>query len=913
METTELAKAYDPKGVEDKWYAKWLSDGAFRADPLSKKPAYTIVIPPPNVTGVLTMGHVLNNTLQDILVRRKHMQGFEVLWLPGTDHAGIATQTVVERTLKKEGVIKHRDDLGREAFVKKVWEWKDRHGGIIIKQLKKLGCACDWEREVYTMDGLDARHTSPRINYSACVQKVFVDLYKKGLIYRGKKMVNWCPVSRTALSDEEVVMKEEDGKLWHFRYPLEGTPGEYIIVATTRPETMLGDEAIAVNPKDKRYKGLVGKKVLLPLQNRPIPIIADEAVELGFGTGAVKVTPAHDPVDYDISLRHKLPVTVVIGPDGRMTDRAGEKFEDLDRFECRKAVVADMEELGLLEKIENYKHNVGYSQRADVPVEPYLSEQWFLKYPSVKDATRAVEKGQIKFWPSRWSKVYSHWMKGIRDWCISRQLWWGHRIPAWYCDKKCQPIVSIEPPKKCPHCGGANFTQEPDVLDTWFSSWLWPFATMGWPEKTPELKKFYPTSDLVTGPDIIFFWVARMIMAGFEFMGEKPFSNVYFTGIIRDSQGRKMSKSLGNSPDPLNLIDRYGADGMRFGLMLIAPKGQDILFSEDRIEVGRNFMNKLWNASRFVMMNVNNGVAPFRVRQNSPKAAQAEACYSLADKWIINRLDHTLHEVNKALDHYQFDTAAHAIYQFVWGEFCDWYLELAKTQFAGDTAANTHAILLNVLDNIIRMLHPFAPFITEEIWQMLKTPFLCKEGSGEVVTILRSDFPTAHKKISHEKEALEMQAIMEVIGAVRNIRGEHNVGPGKPISVILRVHNKQALKTIEDGKKYIIDLARIGELKIIEGHETPKGCATAVAGGVDIFVPLAGMIDVDAEKTRLTKEIEKLEKYTASVEGKLANKNFVERAPKEVVAAERERLAQAKAEAEKLRCGLKELDVIARE
>ena len=631
MTQEELSKVYDPSEVEDKWYSFWLAGGCFAADPKSKKKPYSIVIPPPNVTGILTLGHILNNTLQDILCRRKRMEGREVLWLPGTDHAGIATQTVVERTLKKEGQIKHRDDLGREKFLEKIWEWKDRHGGIIIKQLKKLGCSCDWDREVFTMDGLDSKHPNPRVNYSECVQKVFVDLYKKGFIYRGKRMVNWCPVSRTALSDEEVVMKEVDSQIWYLKYPIVDSK-EYIIVATTRPETMLGDEAVAVNPEDKRYKNLVGKKVLLPLQNKQIPIIKDELVELEFGTGAVKVTPAHDPADYEMGVKHNLPLTVVIGHDGRMTEAAGEKYEEMDRFECRESVVRDLEELGLLEKIESYKHNVGYSQRADVPVEPMVSEQWFLKYPCVKKSLKAVTSGKIGFWPERWNKVYSHWMEGIRDWCISRQLWWGHRIPAWHCTQSlvanrsslatsnkqqatdCPPTVSIEKPNKCPKCGSTDLEQDPDVLDTWFSSWLWPFATMGWPEKTDLLKKFYPTTDLVTGPDIIFFWVARMIMAGFQFMGKKPFDNVYYTGIIRDSQGRKMSKSLGNSPNPLDLIDKYGADGLRFGLMLVAPKGQDILFSEDRIEVGRNFMNKLWNASRFIMMNLPDG---FHERTNA--------------------------------------------------------------------------------------------------------------------------------------------------------------------------------------------------------------------------------------------------------------------------------------------------------
>lgn len=897
----ELSKAYEPKEVEDKWYESWISGGYFTPDPRSKKKAYSIVIPPPNVTGVLTMGHVLNNTLQDILARRKRMENFEVLWLPGTDHAGIATQTVVERTLKKEGKIKHRDDLGREKFVEKIWEWKHKHGSIIIQQLKKLGCSCDWTREVFTMDGLDPDDPKPRINYPERVRKVFVDLYSKGYIYRGLKMVNWCPVSRTALSDEEVEMKESDGHLWHFRYPIVGEEGKYVIVATTRPETMLGDEAVAVNPKDKRYKKLIGKKVLLPLQNKEIPIIADDVVEMSFGTGAVKVTPAHDPVDHDLGQRHALPNTVVIGPDGRMTFDAGEKFEGLDRFECRKAIVCDMEEAGLLEKTEPYKHNVGYSQRADVPVEPRLSEQWFLKYPSVEKSLKAVQDGDVKFWPERWSKVYSHWMTNIRDWCVSRQLWWGHRIPAWYCEnEKCGPIVAMEAPKSCPKCGSTKLVQDPDVLDTWFSSWLWPFATMGWPERTDDLKKFYPTTDLVTGPDIIFFWVARMIMAGYEFVGEKPFNNVYYTGIIRDSQGRKMSKSLGNSPDPLDLIAHYGADGLRFGLMLIAPKGQDILFSEDRIEVGRNFMNKLWNASRFSMMNFDASREThgpeFFYNKDGSKAL------SLADKWILNRLQHTTAEVNQALDGYQFDTAARALYQFVWGEFCDWYLELAKTQISssdGAVAAITQSLLFYVLNNILCLLHPFAPFITEEIWQKIGAMGALKNKEASK-TIMFAKYPETSKKIEYEKEANEMQMIMEVIRSIRNIRGEHNIKPSKEIAVTLIVHDKDVESALERDKKFITSLTKIGELSIALNIKPPKDGATAVAGPVEIFVPFAGLINVEEERTRLAKEIARVEGNLARVEAKLSNENFVRNAPKEIVDKERGRIDEARAELEKL-------------
>lgn len=911
----ELSKVYEPVNVEDKWYDNWIKNGYFRANADSKKDPYCIVIPPPNVTGVLTMGHVLNNTLQDILCRRKRMQNFEVLWLPGTDHAGIATQTVVERTLKKEGKIKHRDDLGREKFIEKVWDWKHKHGSIIIQQLKKLGCSCDWEKEVFTMDGLDPTNPKPRIDYPACVRKVFVDLYNKKLIYRGVKMVNWCPVSRTALSDEEVDMKEVDGQLWYFRYPIideekyaklagkeiedwsQVLTNKHVVVATTRPETMLGDEAVAVNPKDERFKDLVGKKVLLPLQNKPIPIIADELVEMEFGTGAVKVTPAHDPADYEMGVKHDLPLTVVIGQDGTMTSEAGEKFEGMDRYECRKAVVFDMDQAEFLEKIEPYKHNVGYSERADVPVEPMLSEQWFLKYPSVEKSLKAVTSGKIKFWPDRWVKVYSHWLENIRDWCISRQLWWGHRIPAWYCKagKECPPIVSEESPTKCPKCGGTDLVQDPDVLDTWFSSWLWPFATMGWPEKTADLKKFYPTTDLVTGPDILFFWVARMIMAGFEYMGERPFDNVYYTGIIRDSKGRKMSKSLGNSPDPLHLIDRYGADGLRFGLMLIAPKGQDILFSEERIEVGRNFMNKLWNASRYVMMNVSSD----RGSTSSPRTDVSNL--SLADKWIINRLQQTTTYVNNALDQYQFDAASRALYQFVWGEYCDWYLELSKTQMSSkneDVKNATQSTLLMVLNNIVKLLHPFAPFITEEIWLKL---------NPEKETIMYDKYPESPKKVEFEKEAGEMDMVMEIIRSVRNIRGEHNIKPSKEISATLIAHNKDISASLEENRRYIKDLAKVSELNIeTDGRPSGDG-ATAVAGPVEVFVPFAGLIDVKEEKERLSKEIAKVTSNVQRLEGKLSNDKFVNNAPAEIVEKEKGKLREAKVELNKLQDALEKL------
>ena len=728
---SEIPKAYEPQSVEDKWYQFWLDQKCFVADAHSKKPAYSIVIPPPNVTGVLTLGHVLNNTIQDILARKARMDGKEVLWLPGTDHAGIATQTVVERTLKKSGEIRHRDDLGREKFLERVWQWKEKHGGIIIQQLKKLGASCDWSRERFTMDA----------DYSRCVQKVFVELYQKGLIYRGKRMVNWCPVSLTALSDEEVTMKEQKGFLYYFKVEIAEAPGTFLTIATTRPETIPGDTAVAVNPKDPRYAKYIGKHIIRPLpsefprERKLIPIIGDEHVDFEFGTGVLKVTPAHDKADYEIGQRHKLAVIEVIDATGHMDDLAGADLKGLDRFKARKVAVEKLTELGSLEKEEPYTNNVGYSERADVPIEPCLSEQWFLKYPSVEKSRACVEQADVAsavsadqsagdsrpyskmhFHPRRWAKVYDHWMGNIQDWCISRQLWWGHRIPVWY--RNNETYCGLEAPQ------GDGWNQDPDVLDTWFSSWLWPFATMGWPEQTDTLKKFYPTTDLVTGPDIIFFWVARMIMAGYEFMNELPFRNVYFTGIIRDKQGRKMSKSLGNSPDPLDLIAKFGADALRFGIMRSAPLGQDILFDEQNVELGRNFCTKLWNAARFRQMVGSSGGATGEVQgEIDPKLLTSD------DKWILLKLDLAIREITAAFAEYKFSDATGTLYRFFWSEYCDWYVEASKAVLTSRDAksetqdprdaerrANTLAVIDFVLSHMLRLFHPFLPFISEELW-----------------------------------------------------------------------------------------------------------------------------------------------------------------------------------------------------
>jgi valyl-tRNA synthetase len=846
MAAADIPKAYEPRNVEDKWYARWLADGCFVADPASAKPPYSIVIPPPNVTGVLTMGHVLNNTLQDILARRKRMQGFEVLWLPGTDHAGIATQTVVERTLRNQGLIKHRDDLGREKFLETVWEWRDKHGGIIIQQLKKLGCSCDWSRERFTMDEA----------YSACVLRVFVALYEKGLIYRGKRMVNWDPAGRTALSDEEVIMTETHGHLWHIRYSNE------IVVATTRPETMLGDEAVAVHPDDPRYRRLVGTKVRLPLRNKEIAVIADAAVDPRFGTGCVKVTPAHDPADYEIALRHNLALTVVIGPDGVMTAQAGEEFAGLDRFECREAVVEQLQQAGLLVKVEDYVHNVGYSERTNVPIEPYLSEQWFLKYPQIERSTAAVESGQIRFHPERWVKTYTHWMRNLRDWCISRQLWWGHRIPVWY--RGDEVYCGLQPP------AGDGWQQDPDVLDTWFSSWLWPFATMGWPEQTPTLKKFYPTTDLVTGPDIIFFWVARMIMAGYEFMGEKPFGNVYFTGIIRDALGRKMAKSLGNSPDPLELIAKYGADGLRFGLMLIAPQGQDILFDEKRCEVGRNFMNKLWNAARFIQL-----------QRSRATAAAGPAAHSAHDRKVLFEMNEAITRVSAALDTYRFNEAARALYDFVWGDFCDWHIETSKV-------APHLEVLDEVFSNILRLLHPFAPFITEELWAGMGY------GTG---TIQFAPWPLPRAVAGATAEhAAQVNALYGVISAGRQLRNDAGVEPRRKVRFVIKPGGEESFYRSETA---VLTLLLNAEQIVIDpAYQPDGGTPSRVTPAATIF--MVGAADAEAERRRLTKQLAEIDRQLAATEAKLANENFVTKAAPVAVQRERDRHQSLREQREKL-------------
>jgi len=924
----EISKAYEPQAVEDKWYDFWLIHGCFTADPKSAKPAYSIVIPPPNVTGVLTMGHVLNNTIQDILARKARMEGKEVLWLPGTDHAGIATQNAVEKSLKKAGEIKHRDDLGREAMVKKIWEWKEKYGGIIIQQLKRLGASCDWSRERFTMDP----------EYSRCVQRVFVDLYKKGLIYRGKRMVNWCPASLTALSDEEVTMKEQKGFLYYFKVEIAEVPGTFLTIATTRPETIPGDTAVAVNPKDPRYAKYIGKHVIRPLpsefprEQKLIPIIGDEHVDFEFGTGVLKVTPAHDKADFEIGQRHKLPVIEVIEANGTMGELAGADLRGLDRFKARKIAIEKLTELGALEKEEPYTNNVGYSERADVPIEPRLSEQWFLKYPSVEKSKAVVDTGKMKFHPDRWAKVYDHWMGGLQDWCISRQLWWGHRIPVWRkvckdeadakqhvyymwheADQGVQQDTTFKIEGNVITVATANvevikdflekwggFTQDPDVLDTWFSSWLWPFATMGWPEKTETLKKFYPTTDLVTGPDIIFFWVARMIMAGFEYMDELPFHNVYFTGIIRDKQGRKMSKSLGNSPDPLDLIAKYGADALRFGVMRAAPLGQDILFDEQNVELGRNFCNKLWNACRFREMQ--GGEVQGEI---NPKLLSSD------DKWILTKLDAAIRELNTALAEYKFSDATATLYRFFWSEYCDWYVEASKAVFFGEDAtlkANTLAVIDFILSHTLRMFHPFLPFITEELWQgMGFSQDLPVDQGG--TTIMFAAWPKAltdeEKTFFGLDDGAEQVAMAkyEMVSLGRNLRRELKLDPAKKLKFVL-----QPAGTLPANEVEVLKLLLNAEsVDITANYEPPKGTPSASNSLGELFLPTTGLIDFAAERTRRTKELETTRAEIGKVEAKLANPAFTGKVPAKVLEEHKQRLADWQAKEKQILAALENL------
>jgi len=868
--TKELAKGYEPHDVEKRWYAEWEGKGYFHAAAASDKKPFSIVIPPPNVTGALHMGHALNNTLQDILCRWKRMLGYNVLWMPGTDHAGIATQNVVERQLAAEK--KDRHELGREAFIERVWKWKAESGGQIIGQLKRLGASCDWERERFTMDeGL-----------SKAVRTVFVKLYQDGLIYRDNRLINWCPRCHTALSDIEVEHEDKKGHLWHIRYPVAGEPGRYVVVATTRPETMLGDTAVAVHPEDERYQALIGKKVILPLVNREIPVVADEYVDREFGTGVVKITPAHDFNDFEVGQRHGLDMINVFDESG-IINAAGRQYEGMDRFEARKRIVAELEGAGLLEKIEDHAMAVGGCYRCKTVVEPYLSLQWYVKVaPLAERALAAVKEGKTRILPKQWENTYYDWMENIRDWCISRQIWWGHRIPAWFCDHCGEVTVAMEAPGTCCKCGSDELRQETDVLDTWFSSALWPFSTMGWPEKTAELATFYPTSCLVTGFDILFFWVARMMMMGLHFMDEVPFGDVYIHALVRDAQGQKMSKSKGNVIDPLTIIDQYGTDAFRFTLAAFAAQGRDIKLAEERIAGYRNFCNKVWNAARFTLMNLE-GFDPDALKL-------AELPLSEGDKWILHRLNVAGRETNKALEEYRFNEAAMGLYQFTWSEFCDWYLELSKKDLYGDDPQRKKTaryILWYTLEHLLRLLHPFMPFITEEIWQALP-------GTKGGATIMLAPYPEPVPERSHPEAAANMERVMAVIGGIRNIRGEMEVPPSREISVILSCGSEESLRLMKHNEGAIISLARVADLAVGRGIEKPEDASIQVAGDVQIFVPLKGLVDVEEEEKRLSKEIAKIEKEIDQFSKKLENPSFVERAPADVVAKEREKLAEVR-------------------
>ena len=853
---SELPKTYDPKAVEDKLYSFWNDSGFFHAEVNPKKKPYTIVIPPPNVTGQLHMGHAFDETLQDVLIRTKRMQGYEALWMPGTDHAGIATQIKVEENLRKEEG-KTRYDLGREEFLKRVWDWKHKFGNRIISQLKKLGSSCDWERERFTMDE----------GCSKAVREVFVNLYNKGLIYKGHRIINWCPHCATALSDAEVEYETQPGKLWHIRYPLADGSGD-LVVATTRPETFMGDTGVAVNPNDERYKHLIGKTCILPIMNREIPIFGDEYVDMEFGTGCVKVTPCHDPNDFEMGQRHNLEQILVFNEDATVNANGG-KYEGMDRYECRKAVVKDLEEGGYLVKIEDHEHNVGTCYRCGTTVEPMTSAQWFVKMaPLAKPAMDVVNEGKTKFVPDRFSKTYLRWMENVHDWCISRQLWWGHRIPAFYCDDCGEMTVSKTDVHTCPKCGGTHIHQEEDVLDTWFSSALWPFSTLGWPDKTKELEYFYPTSTLVTGYDIIFFWVARMIFSGVEHMGETPFKTVYIHGLVRDAQGRKMSKSLGNGIDPLEVIDQYGADALRFTLATGNSPGNDMRFSDERVQASRNFCNKIWNASRFIQMNLT---------IDKDKAVELPAELALEDKWIISKFNTLVADVTRNIDQYELGLAASKLNDFIWENFCDWYIEIAKTRLqTGDE--NVQKVLCYVLSGAMQLLHPFMPFITETIWQALP-----HEGPSVMV----SKWPEYDEKLNFSVEEAQMESLMDAVRAIRNRRAEMNVPPSKKAKVLILTEKKD---TFSAGAGFFPKLAYASEIELIDAVPADASrMASVVTGDAQIYMPMGDLIDFEAERARLGKEKSKVEADIDFVMKKLNNPKFVDKAPEKVVAAEREK------------------------
>ncbi len=882
MSSDILAKGYEPKEVEQHWYDFWQREGLFSAKEHSEEKGYAIVIPPPNVTGVLHMGHALNITLQDILCRYRRLMGDNVLWMPGTDHAGIATQNVVERKLAEEGQT--RDEIGREKFIERVWQWREESGSAIINQLKRLGASCDWQRERFTMDeGL-----------SIAVRKVFVQLYNENLIYQGNYIINWCPRCNTALSDLEVEHEDLNGHLYHIHYPFTDGSGS-IVVATTRPETMLGDTAVAIHPEDERYQDITANEVVLPLMNKTIPIIRDSYVDMSFGTGGLKVTPAHDPNDFELGKRHNLDEVKVIGDDGRMTENAG-KFQGLDRFECRKAVVEALKQEGLLEKIEDHLHGVGHCYRCKSVVEPNLSKQWFVSVkPLAQKALEAVQQGDTRIIPDMWKNTYYEWLNNIRDWCISRQIWWGHQIPAWTCEDCDEMIVATETPTACTQCGGSRLVQESDVLDTWFSSALWPFSTMGWPENTPLLNTFYPTATLVTGFDILFFWVARMMMMGLHFMRDVPFRDVYIHALVRDEDGQKMSKSKGNVIDPLHTIDQFGTDAFRFTLAAFAAQGRDVRMSENRVEGYRHFINKLWNAARFSLMHL----------KETSELPPAETL-ALPDRWILSRLQATAEAAKEALDQYRFNDAAGTLYQFVWHEFCDWYLEVIKPVLyleadeSNDTRRkSTLAVLEQVLQETIVLLHPFIPFVTEEIWSKLP---------GTTGSIMQATFPllTPDNAGLHRDEAAEaqMNLIMDVITGIRNIRGEMNLAPSMKLAALVQSASDKNRSVLDAHRDLIENIARLSALDIMPSGERPPSAATAIISGATVFVPLEGVLDVAKETERLEKELKKIGVELSKVSKKLNNEDFLGKAPADVVEKVKEKHQQFLEKQQKLQANL---------
>jgi valyl-tRNA synthetase len=866
----ELTTAYDPTEVEGRWYSLWEERGYFHADPASDRPRFSQVIPPPNVTGVLHMGHALNNGLQDIIARRRRMQGYEVLWMPGTDHAGIATQNVVERQLEAEGTDRH--ELGREKFVERVWQWKEQYGGTIISQLKRLGCMCDWERTRFTMDE----------GCSLAVRTVFKELYDGGLIYRGKYIINWCVRCHTALSDIEVEHEDKSGHLWYVRYPYADGSG-HLVVATTRPETMLGDTAVAVNPSDARFAEAVGRTVILPLVERRIPVITDKFVDPEFGTGAVKVTPAHDPNDFEIGLRHSLEQVNILNPEGTINENGG-RYAGMDRYAARDAVVADLEAQGLLEKIEEHQHAVGHCYRCGTEVEPYLSTQWFVRMePLARPAIDAVRQGRTRFTPGRWEKIYFEWMENIRDWCISRQLWWGHQIPVWYCDDCGEQMVQVETPLKCP-CGSENLRQDPDVLDTWFSSGLWPFSTMGWPEKTPVLEAFYPTSVLTTAHDIIFFWVARMMMLGLRFMGDVPFGDVFVTALVRDYEGKKMSKSSGNVIDPIDVIDVYGTDALRFTLASIAVPGRDINLSEERIAGNRNFVNKIWNAARLVTMNLEGF---------EPAGGVPREDFDLVDRWILSRLASVIERADAGMESFNFSLAGKALHQFFWGDFCDWYLELAKLRLYRGSDSEKRAaqwVAWRVLECALRLLHPFMPFVTEELWQRLP-------GAGE--SIMAAAWPSAGEFEPDPEAEREMELVQAVTVGIRSARSEHGIPPGAGVDAVL-VCGGESRAVLESRSAYVQTLAGLAALRLADEPPGEGYGMRVVVEGAEAYLAYEAGVDAGEEIDRLARRLARVEADLEKVLAKLSSESFLAKAPPEVVGRERGKEAELVEKRQKL-------------